>query len=129
MRMSVFVKTIWSPMFAVVGFGMNAVDPIVPTMLINACNGVGGGVAGSGIAGSSSARNRPAVGDAVPSEFTIEGEDGKWPPLQLQEPAAQAIIKVGNASFKRMLIERATSVPAANHRRAWNFIAPNLPAQ
>src|SRR5215475_438306 len=102
MRMSVFVKTIWSPMFAVVGFGMNAVDPIVPTMLINTCNGVGGGIAGSGIAGSSSAPNRPAVGDVVLCEFTIEGEDGKWPPLQLQEPAAHTMTSTGNASFMRM---------------------------
>src|SRR4029453_539819 len=98
-------------MLAGVGFGMNALEPNEPTMLIRTCIGVG-------ITGSSSDRNRPAVADAVFCELTIEGEDGKWPPLQPQEPVAQAITSVANASFMRMSIARARSVPTANHRHA-----------
>src|SRR4030095_843018 len=108
-------------MLAGIGFGMKALEPNEPTMLIRTCIGVG-------IAGSSSARNRPAVGDPVLCEFTVDGEDGKWPPLQPQEPVTQAITSVGNASLMRISIARARSVPTANHRHAYNFMAPEFTA-
>src|SRR5678816_139162 len=87
-------------MFAVVGFGMKAFAPNEPTMLINTCIGVGT----TGTTGSSSARNRPAVGDVVFGEFNADGDDGRWLLLQPQVPAAKAMTRAGNASLMRILV-------------------------
>jgi hypothetical protein len=86
---------------------MKAVDPNDPTMLIMICIGVG-----TGVAGSSNARNLPPVRDAVPGEIRPEGEDGKWPPLQ-PRVTTQAIRSDGNASFMRI----SMSASKVNARR------------
>jgi hypothetical protein len=87
-------------MFAGVGFGMKAFDPIEPTMLINTWSG-------AGITGSSSVRNRPAVGETEFCKFKAEGDDGRWLPLQPRVPAAQATTSAGKASFMRISWPRA----------------------
>src|SRR5215470_17548269 len=110
MTRSVLVNTIWSPMFAVVGFGMKAFEPNEPTILMITCIGVGtaGSPTGGGITGSSNARNRPAVGDDVVfCEFKVEGDDGRWLPLQPQVAVKQATTSAGSASFMRISMDRA----------------------
>jgi len=87
-------------MFAGVGFGMKAFDPTEPTMLTKTCIGIG-------VTGSSSARNRPAVGDGVFREFKAEGDDGRWLLLQPQVPTTQAMTSAGNASFVRISVARS----------------------
>src|SRR5436190_15360164 len=89
-------------MFAIVGFGMNAADPIEPTMLMTTDMGVGAGTAGpgAGAGGSSNARNPPPPG--ADSGFTADGDAGIVPPLQLHIAMAQATMKAGNATLVRM---------------------------
>jgi hypothetical protein len=84
-------------MFAIVGFGMNALEPKELTMLITICIGLG-------ITGSSNALNlSPLAGIAV-REFNIDGEEGKLPALHPQMARAQDVTRTGSGSFVRMRI-------------------------
>ena len=96
-------------MFAIVGFGMNALDPNEPTILMMTCIGVGtaGSPPGAGAAGSSSARNLPAAVDMPFCEFTTEGAEGEWVPLQPQTANVQTVAIARNANFVRMKIARS----------------------
>src|SRR6185503_7620002 len=106
-------------MFARIGFGMKAFEPNEPTMLIRTCIGVG-------IAESSNARNRRAVGDPVFCEFNAEGDEGRWLPLQPQVPAAMAMTSAGNASFMRISMLGSNVDAAANYRLVWKLAPAGL---
>jgi len=98
-------------MFAVVGFGMNALEPIDPTMLMMTASGAGmvgsgigtfGSGTGTGAGGSSNGRSWP-LPPAAARAVTTDGEDGVLPALQLHIVSAQATNADAAAMLMRML--------------------------